>query len=112
MCIRDRVSITSAVWENGQPGSQENSAEKKLSLTCEVKRADRDPSGEPTKPTCAAPLGRIQLYVDGQAVGDPIEMLTADRTLPDGTVLRANTTTAGDTATFTLSLIHISILPL
>lgn len=101
--IGSQVSITSAVWENGQPGSQENSAEKKLSLTCEVKRADRDPSGEPTKPTCAAPLGRIQLYVDGQAVGDPIEMLTADRTLPDGTVLRANTTTAGDTATFTFT---------
>ncbi len=101
--IGSQVAITGAVWENGQPGSQENSAEKKLSLTCEVKRADRDPSGEPTKPTCAAPLGRIQLYVDGQAVGDPIEMLTADRTLPDGTVLRANTTTAGDTATFTFT---------
>lgn len=101
--IGSQVAITGAVWENGQPGSQENSAEKKLSLTCEVKRADRDPSGEPTKPTCAAPLGRIQLYVDGQAAGDPIEMLTADRTLPDGTVLRANTTTAGDTATFTFT---------
>ena len=101
--IGSQVSITSAVWENGQPGSQENSAEKKLSLTCEVRRADRDPSGDPTKPTCAAPLGRIQLYVDGQAVGEPIEMLTADRTLPDGTVLRANTTTAGDTATFTFT---------
>ena len=103
MPIGSQVAITSAIWENGQPGSQENSAEKKLSLTCEVRRADRDPSGDPTKPTCAAPLGRIQLYVDGQAVGDPIEMLTADRTLPDGTVLRANTTTAGDTATFTFT---------
>lgn len=103
MPIGSQVAITSAVWENGQPGSQENSAEKKLSLTCEVRRADRDPSGEPTKPTCAAPLGRIQLYVDGQAVGESIEMLTADRTLPDGTVLRANTTTAGDTATFTFT---------
>ena len=103
MPIGSQVAITSAVWENGQPGSQENSAEKKLSLTCEVRRADRDPSGDPTKPTCAAPLGRIQLYVDGQAVGEPIEMLTADRTLPDGTVLRANTTAAGDTATFTFT---------
>lgn len=103
MPIGSQVAITSAVWENGQPGSQENSAEKKLSLTCEVRRADCDPSGEPTKPTCAAPLGRIQLYVDGQAVGEPIEMLTADRTLPDGTVLRANTTAAGDTATFTFT---------
>ncbi len=99
--IGSQVAIKSATWENGQASVQENPSDRKLSLTCTVKRADTDPSGAPTKATCAAPQGYIQLFVDGKKVGDPIEILFADKTLPDGTVLPANATASGDTTTFT-----------
>ena len=99
--IGSQVAIKSATWENGQASVQENPSDRKLSLTCTVKRADTDPSGAPTKATCAAPAGYIQLFVDGKKVGDPIEILFADKTLPDGTVLPANATASGDTTTFT-----------
>ncbi|NBJ66356.1 DUF11 domain-containing protein [Adlercreutzia caecimuris] len=99
--IGSQVAIKSATWENGQASSQENPSDRKLSLTCAVRRADTDPSGAPTKATCAAPQGYIQLFVDGKKVGDPIEILFADKTLPDGTVLPANATASGDTTTFT-----------
>ncbi len=99
--IGSQVAIKSATWENGQASVQENPSDRKLSLTCTVKRADTDPSGAPTKATCAAPAGYIQLFVDGKKVGSPIEILFADKTLPDGTVLPANATASGDTTTFT-----------
>ncbi|MVX61913.1 DUF11 domain-containing protein, partial [Enterorhabdus mucosicola] len=99
--IGSQVAIKSATWENGQASVQENPSDRKLSLTCAVKRADTDPSGAPTKATCAAPAGYIQLFVDGKKAGDPIEILFADKTLPDGTVLPANATASGDTTTFT-----------
>ncbi|MEY8339770.1 hypothetical protein [Adlercreutzia muris] len=107
--IGSQVAIKSATWENGQASSQENPSDRKLSLTCAVRRADTDPSGAPTKATCAAPAGYIQLFVDGKKVGDPIEILFADKTLPDGTVLPANATAGGDTTTFTYTASPVEV---
>ncbi|MCR2036336.1 hypothetical protein NSA09_12540, partial [Adlercreutzia mucosicola] len=98
--IGSHIKIESATWENSETSEQENESSMELTLTCTVKRAETDPSGAPTKATCAAPAGYIQLFVDGKKAGDPIEILFADKTLPDGTVLPANATASGDTTTF------------
>lgn len=101
--IGSQVSITSAVWENGSPAARRTAPRRSSPSPARCDGPTETQAETPRSPPAQAPLGRIQLYVDGQAVGEPIEMLTADQTLPDGTVLRANTTTAGDTATFTFT---------
>ncbi|MEC4185451.1 hypothetical protein VJ918_11600, partial [Adlercreutzia sp. R21] len=69
-----------------RPGSAEHPADQVLKVSATIDRAktvDGKAGSEATKPTCAAPEGRVQLYVDGEPVGSPIELLFENKTVPD-----------------------------
>lgn len=62
-----------------RPGEAGHPANHLLVVSAVVERADTvdgTPSGEPTAETCEAPQGRVQLYVDGVAVGEPVALET------------------------------------
>ena len=60
-----------------RPGDVGHPANHLLVVSAVVERAatvDGTPSGESTAETCQAPQGRVQLYVDGVAVGEPVAL--------------------------------------
>ena len=64
-----------------RPGSVEHGPDARITVSAIVDRAatvDGKEGSEPTKGTCEAPEGRIQLYVDGQPVGEPLPLELAD----------------------------------
>ena len=99
--IASEVKLLNLKWEeDGADGSDPHRSDKVLVLRADVHRAetvDGKKGSEATKDTCKAPRGRVQLYVDGKPVGEPIDLLFADRTEPDGTVTKANAVEDGDT---------------
>ncbi|WP_217968949.1 isopeptide-forming domain-containing fimbrial protein [Adlercreutzia caecimuris] len=97
--IPSRVTDVKASWGAGE------GADRTLAVEAVVERGSTVDGAPPaadgsnlTKPTCASPEGRVQLYVDGKPVGDPVELRFEDAVLPDGTVLPANAAREGDDA--------------
>ena len=74
------VALVDAQWvEDAAPGSEHHDSDKELRVNAQISRGKTDPAGVATKPTCAAPEGYVQLFVDGEAVGEPIEILFEDK---------------------------------
>ena len=74
------VALVEAQWvEDSAPGEEHHDSDKELQVNARISRAKTDPVGVATKPTCAAPEGYVQLFVDGEAVGEPIEILFEDK---------------------------------
>ena len=74
------VALVDAQWvEDSAPGEEHHDSDKELRVNAQISRGKTDPAGVATKPTCAAPEGYVQLFVDGEAVGDPIEILFEDK---------------------------------
>ncbi len=73
-----------------RPGAAPHPSDRELVVSAIIERAetvDGKPDSEPTEPTCASPEGRVQLYVDGEAVGSPIELRFEDKKDADGNVI-------------------------
>lgn len=77
--IPSSVEIVEADWINGDKGTVMNPSSMELKVTARINRGPYDPAGNPTKDTCKAPEGRVQLYMDYKKVGDPIELLFEDK---------------------------------
>lgn len=77
--IPSSVEIVEADWINGDKGTVMNPSSMELKVTARINRGPYDPDGNPTKDTCKAPQGRVQLYMDYKKVGDPIELLFEDK---------------------------------
>lgn len=76
MPIDSKVSLINAEWvTDKRPGNEHHNSDLELSLNARIDRGDTQPDGAPTKATCKAPEGFIQLYMDGKKVGDPIEII-------------------------------------
>ena len=109
--IASTIELLKAKWvdepdEGKKDGSNPHDANMTLGIEADIHRAatvDGKKGSEATKDTCKAPHGRVQLYVDGKPVGEPIDLLFADRTEQDGTVTKANATEKGDTTHFSYS---------
>ena len=98
--IPSKVDLLSAEWViSGKPGDDPHDSSQQLKLSAIIANGETV-DGKPLTPdksnatadTCKAPEGRVQLYVDGKPVGDPIEILFADKTDDDDTVHKANAT--------------------
>ena len=72
------VDLIEAKWSNNQQGHIMNPSDMELTITANISHAKLDPDGFSNKETCKAPEGRVQLYMDKKAVGDPIELLFED----------------------------------
>lgn len=83
--VVENLSVTWADEPNDdrRPGSVEHAATEALTFSADIKRAatvDGTPDGAATAGTCKAPEGRVQLYVDGDPVGTPIDIRFGDET--------------------------------
>ena len=88
--VPSKVDLISATWVvSGLEGDKPHASTQELRLESDISGGIFD-DGTETAPTCKAPEGRVQLYVDGRAVGSPIELLFEDKTDEDGTVRKAN----------------------
>ncbi|WP_035021762.1 DUF11 domain-containing protein [Adlercreutzia mucosicola] len=95
MPIASQVRDLAAEWvdetDAGQkPGGNPHPSDQSLKVSAVIERAetvDGQDGSEPTKPTAAAPEGRVQLYVDGEPVGGPIELLFEDKKDEKGNVI-------------------------
>ncbi|MCR2027288.1 hypothetical protein [Adlercreutzia muris] len=95
MPIASQVRDLAAEWvdetDAGQkPGGNPHPSDQSLKVSAVIERAktvDGQDGSEPTKPTCAAPEGRVQLYVDGEPVGGPIELRFEDKKDEKGNVI-------------------------
>ena len=93
--IASQVSEVAAEWvdetnASQKPGGNAHPSDQSLKVSAAIKRADTvdgKPGSEATKPTAAAPEGRVQLYVDGEPVGDPVELRFEDGKDADGNVI-------------------------
>lgn len=83
--IGSRVSRIEAKWEDGKDASVEDQASKQITVTAEIRRAEKDPDGNPTKDTCQAPRGYVQLFIDEQPVGDKIKLVFPEDVAGGGT---------------------------
>lgn len=76
MRIASKVSLVNAEWvADKEPGDKHHNSDLELSLHARIDRGDTQPDGAPTKTTCKAPEGFIQLYIDSKKVGDPIKIV-------------------------------------
>lgn len=96
--IASKVSDLVAVWadeadEGKKPGEVAHPSDQVLQLSATIGRADTvdgKAGSEATKATCKAPRGRVQLFVDGEPVGSPVELVYAgdadedDAAIPEG----------------------------
>ena len=89
--IGSRVSLIEAKWEDGKDASVEDNARKQITITADIRRAEKDPDGNLTKSTCQAPRGYVQLFIDRQPVGDKIKLV-----FPDDVASGASTVAEGD----------------
>ncbi|WP_276519092.1 hypothetical protein [Adlercreutzia muris] len=74
------VEIVEAKWVNGQAGSVQHPSDMELAVTARINHGEKDPDGKANKDSCKPPEGRVQLYMDGKKVGEPIEILFEDKT--------------------------------
>ena len=102
MPIGSKVSLINAEWvDDKAPGGEHHNSDLELALHATIDRADTQPDGKPTAPTCKAPEGYVQLYMDGAKVGDPIEIVFPDAATPSTRAALASavaTLAAGDGA--------------
>ncbi len=83
MPIASRVRDIEAEWEDEtdasqRPGDVAHPSDQVLRVSAVIDRADTvdgEPGSEKTRDTCQAARGRVQLYVDGKAVGSPIDLI-------------------------------------
>ena len=83
------VTWTNEPDDDRRPGSVEHPASEALTFSADITRGatvDGTENGEPTAGTCRAPEGRVQLYVDGEPVGSPIDLRFEDEKDSAGTV--------------------------
>lgn len=98
--IPSQVHDVRAVWADEgdaalQPGGNEHPSDQRITVSAVIGRGDTV-DGKPlaadrsnaTAPTCKAPRGRVQLFVDGEPVGDPVELLFDTKLDQNGNVLR------------------------
>lgn len=98
--IPSQVHDVTAVWADEgdatlQPGGNEHPSDQRITVSAVIGRGDTV-DGKPlaadrsnaTAPTCKAPRGRVQLFVDGEPVGEPVELLFDTKLDRNGNVLR------------------------
>ena len=83
--VAENLSVTWAdePEDDRRPGGVEHAATEALTFSADIKRGatvDGTPDGAATAGTCKAPEGRVQLYVDGDPVGTPIDIRFEDET--------------------------------
>lgn len=84
--VPSRVALVEAQWvADGAPGSDGHDARQAIKVAANISGGffDDDPDC-PVAATCKAPEGKVQLYVDGEAVGEPIELLFEPKVLDGG----------------------------
>ena len=115
--IASQVSGIAAEWvDDGKPGDVAHPSDQVLKVSATIGAAptvDGQPGSEATKPTCQAPRGRVQIYVDGEPVGEPVELVYAGdpdaegNPIPEGdprvTAERVENAQGGSTARFSLA---------
>lgn len=115
--IASQVSGIAAEWVgDGKPGDVAHPSDQVLKVSATIGAAptvDGRPGSEETKPTCQAPRGRVQIYVDGEPVGEPVELVYAGdpdaegNPIPAGdprvTAERVENAQGGSTARFSLA---------
>ena len=82
------VENLSVTWadesdDDKKPGGVEHAATEALTFSADITRGatvDGTPDGAATAGTCKAPEGRVQLYMDGDPVGTPIDIRFEDET--------------------------------
>ncbi len=84
-----KVTSVKATWANGADAADPSDPSKMLNLEADMTSGVFD-DGTPTAPTCKAPEGKVQLYVDGKPAGDAVEIRFSPSTAADGTTLPAN----------------------
>ncbi len=82
--VASKVASVTAKWADGSDVADAQLPEKVLDVSVDVT------SGDGTAATCKAPTGKVQLYVDGEPVGDPVEIRLSAGTAADGSPLPAN----------------------
>lgn len=90
------VNLIKATWNAGDPdaekdASDQEDATKNLTIDATISHGTNHPDGTPLSgDKCQAPRGYVQLYVDGNAVGDPVRLVFAGdadengSAIPDG----------------------------
>ncbi|MCR2028146.1 hypothetical protein [Adlercreutzia muris] len=115
--IASQVSGIAAEWvDDGDPGDVAHPSDQVLKVSATIGAAptvDGQPGSEATKPTCQAPRGQVQIYVDGQPVGAPVDLVYAGdpdaegNPIPEGdprvTAERVENGQGGSTARFSLA---------
>lgn len=103
------VEQLSAEWDaepagsDQKPGSVEHDAHQTLTLSAKIRRGETV-DGKPlasdrsnaTALTCGAPKGFVQLYVDDEPVGEPVELVFDAYTDADGVVHPKNASAESD----------------
>ncbi|MEC4176497.1 hypothetical protein VIN30_08580 [Adlercreutzia sp. R7] len=79
--IASQVHDLVAEWvDDNALGSVAHPSDQVLKVSATIGAAptvDGNPGSEATKATCRAPHGRVQIYVDGQPVGSPVDLVYA-----------------------------------
>lgn len=97
--IPSQVHDVAATWADEgdaalQPGVNEHPSNQRITVSAVIGRGETV-DGKPlaadrsnaTAPTCKAPQGRVQLFVDGEPVGEPVELLFDTKLDRNGNVL-------------------------
>lgn len=91
--VPSQITNLKATWSNQDNGDVFHPSEDSISVDAIIKGGYfDDEQTQPTAPTCKAPEGQVQLYVDDKPVGDPVDIIFPDTTTNPGT--RAITTQA------------------
>ena len=115
--IASQVSNIAAEWvDDGDPGAVAHPSDQVLKVSATIGAAptvDGQPGSEATKPTCQAPRGQVQIYVDGRPVGAPVDLVYAGdldaegNPIPEGdprvTAKKVENAEGGSTALFSLA---------
>lgn len=73
--IPSKVEIDKVEWvEDKAPSSDPHDANKEIHLEATISGGTLE-DGSPAAVTCKAPRGRVQFYVDGNPVGDPVQLI-------------------------------------
>ncbi len=90
--VPSKVNLVEAEWvADKEPGDNEHDARQQILVRADIGGGYFDnEKKKPVASTCKAPTGKVQLYIDDEPVGDPVELRFEPVTLEDGTVLPAN----------------------
>lgn len=90
--VPSQVKLVEAEWvADKEPGENEHDARQQILVRADIGGGyfDNDKT-KPVADTCKAPTGKVQLYIDDEPIGDPVELRFEPVELEDGTVLPAN----------------------